>query len=287
MRFALSPDFDTTTGGKGEFTPPTDGLLNPGQRYYWRVRAKSRSGVWGAWSPVWSFVPQGPGVPRNVRLEPDGPDAFVLRWDISSMGRPAAQFKIYASDEKGFTVSDQAHPVVTGDPKNKGLFSGESRVFPPNLLAGTSGTEFKLLPRHAFYRVVAIDAKGNRSGPSDYMAAPRPFIYTEPATEVRIGAPYRYEVKTVASIGDLTERDPGGGQPLQAAFWDADQPKYSLDVEMPRCGNFDPKWLHIDPRSGVVSGTPGPGDAGEYMINVKVEVSGAGTYIQSYALLVR
>jgi hypothetical protein len=104
----------------------------------------------------------------------------------------------------------------------------ESMVFPPSLLSTASAAEFKLAPKHAFYRVVAIDAKGNRSGASDYVAGPRPYIYSSPATDARIGAPYRYEAKTVASIGDLTNRDPGGGEPLQAAFWDADQAKFSL-----------------------------------------------------------
>jgi hypothetical protein len=287
MRFALSPAFDVTLEGKSEFTMPAEGLLNPGVRYYWRVRSKLRAGVWGAWSPTWSFVPQGPGMPWNLRLEPGGPDVFVLRWDASSIGRPAVQFRIYASNEKGFTASDQPRRVATGDPKNKGLFLGEeSQLFAPNALASSTVPEFKLQPRHAFYRVVAVDLKGNHSGASDYVAAPRPFIYSQSAGEARIDAAYRYEAKTIASIGDLANRDSDADE-VQTGFWDADQPKYSLEAEMPRCGNFDPKWLRIDPRTGVVSGVPGRGDAGEYLINVKVEISGAGTYIQSYPLIVR
>ena len=35
----------------------------------------------------------------------------------------------------------------------------------------------------AFYRVVAVDAAGNRSGPSDYAAAPRPVIVSAPVTD--------------------------------------------------------------------------------------------------------
>ena len=41
MRFALSPALDVTVAGKPEFAMPSAGLLNPGQRYYWRVQAKS------------------------------------------------------------------------------------------------------------------------------------------------------------------------------------------------------------------------------------------------------
>ena len=57
----------------------------------------------------------------------------------------------------------------------------------------TSATELEVvgpdvkLPgaNKAFYRVVAVDAAGNRSGPSDYAAAPRPLIVSEPVTEPR------------------------------------------------------------------------------------------------------
>ena len=287
LRFPLSPAFDVTLTAKPEFVMPSEGLLNPGQRYYWRVRAKSGAGVWGPWSAISSFVPQAPGIPRNLRIEPAGPDTFTLRWDPSPIGRPAAEFRIYAADEKGFTASDEPHAVATGNQKIRGLFPGEkSKIFPANRLATTTAIRFELHPRQAFYRVVAVDAKGNRSGASDYATGPRPFIYSDPPTEAKVGAAYRYEVKTIASIGDLTYRDFGPGESYQAAFWDADQPKFSLEVEMPRCGNVDPKWLHIDPVTGVISGKPAKPDAGEYIINVKVEIPGAGTYLQSYALLV-
>ena len=144
MRYALSPVLDVTVG-KPEFAVPSEGLLNPGQRYYWRVRAKSGEGVWGPWSAIWSFVPQGPGVPLHVRIDPDGPDDFVLRWDVNPSGRPAVQFRIYASNEKGFTVSDQPYLVATGNQKSRGLFPGEkSKIFPANRLGATSATQYKL-----------------------------------------------------------------------------------------------------------------------------------------------
>jgi hypothetical protein len=156
------------------------------------------------------------------------------------------------------SVADQPYAVATGNQKSRGLFPGEkSRIFPANRLAATSGTRFRLQPQHAFYRVVGVDLKGNQSGASAYVADPRPFIYSERPAEARVGKSYRYEVKTIASIGDLTYRDFGAEESYQAAFWDADQPRFSLNVEMPRCGNFDPKWLRIDSATGVVTGTPG------------------------------
>jgi hypothetical protein len=79
-----------------------------------------------------------------------------------------------------------------------------------------------------------------------------------------------------------------GGNPdsYQAAFWDAEQPRFSLVEEIPRCGHVDPAWLKIDPRTGALSGTPQEKDVGEYQINVSVEVEGLGTYLQSFPLKV-
>ena len=100
------------------------------------------------------------------------------------------------------------------------------------------------------------------------------------------GSPYRYEVKTISSIGDLTYRYFPPEQFYQAAFWDAEEPEFSLVDELGRCGNPMPAWLRIDPRSGVLSGTPGPEDAGEYQINVMAEIKQRGVYIQSFPLRV-
>lgn len=292
FRWALSPAFDTMLSdtpskGKPRFTIPGTGLLNPGERYYWRVRAKSTAAAWGPWSKTWSFVPQAPGVPLNVRLEESAPNVYTLQWDANPAGRNPASYKVYASDEKGFSASDTPYRAGTGNQKSRGLFPGEkSRIFPANLLGETGETSLTVEPRHAFYRVVSIDAKGNRSGSSAYAAATRPFIYSKPPLEARTGAPFRYEAKTIASNGDLTFRDFGPGQSYQSAYWDADQPRYSLEPELPRCGNFDPKWLRIDPLTGVLSGTPGAEEAGEYQVNIRVDIPSAGSYVQTFPLRV-
>jgi hypothetical protein len=93
-----------------------------------------------------------------------------------------------------------------------------------------------------------------------------------------------YEPKCIASIGDLTYRDFGIGAHYQAAFWDADQPRYSFEPEYPRCGNRTADWLSLDPNTGKISGTPQAGDIGEWQINLKVEIPGVGAHIQSFPL---
>jgi hypothetical protein len=285
IRWALSSSFDVVVSS-AETAVSRLGLLNPGKRYYWHVRARSDKGVWGPWSQVWSFTPQGPGVPLNLALERTGAEGFALVWNPNPGGRRPAKYLIYASNEKGFTVSDQAYEVYVGNQKDRGLFPGrKTEVFPSNLIATSQEPRLSLVPVHAFYRVVAVDEKGNRSGPSDYASAPRPLIYSRPVTEVRAGEPYRYEVKTISSIGDLTYRN-FPGLSYQAAFWDADKPRFMLVDEISRCGNNDPAWLHLDPVTGVLSGKPGPDDIGEYQINVKVETPGAGVDLQSFPLRV-
>jgi Putative Ig domain/Transglutaminase-like superfamily len=285
MRWALSPAFETVQPGN-TFRQLSVGLLNPGQTYYWRVRAKSREGIWGPWSAVWRFTPNGPAEPVHVRFEERGPGQLTLAWDAGASGRRPVRYRIYGSDEQGFTTSDEPYDVATGNQKTAGLFPGESDVrFPANFVAETTATVLSLAPRHAFYRVVALDERGNRSGSSAYAEAPRPWIYTEPERAAKVGVPYRYEAKTIGSIGDLTYHHVFPDGQSQAAFWDADEPVFSLDSEMSRCGNFDPKWLHIDPKTGVVSGTPGEADSGEYEVNVRVVIQGKA-HVQSYPLRV-
>jgi len=294
IRWALSPNFDklisrTKDKATASYTIAHAGLLNPGQRYYWRVRAQDERGVWGPWSPTWSFTPQGPGVPLNVELERDKADAFRLMWDTNPTGRKPDKFLIYASNEKGFSVSDHPYEVDVGNQDRGVLFAGRERVtFPPNLIATTTASPFSLQPKHAFFRVVAVDKNGNRSGPSNFASAPRPFIYSEPLAQATAGVPYRYEVKVISSIGDLRFRAFGGNpDSYQAAFWDAEKPRFSLVEETPRCGHVDPTWLKIDPETGILSGTPKEKDAGEYQVNIGVEIDGKRAYVQSFPLQVK
>ncbi len=285
MRWALSPAFSVVQP-ETAWSAPSAGLLNPGQTYYWRVRAKSRSGVWGTWSPNWKFVPRSAGTPVHLRFEERDPGRLTLVWDGNPVGRKTARYRVYASDEKGFSVRDIPYDVQVGNQKTGGQFPGRSKVkFDANFRGETSATFLDLNPTQAFYRVVAVDEQGNRSGSSDYTDAPRPWIYTEPLRSARVGIPYRYEARTIRSIGDLTYRHAVPDNQYQSAFWDADAPMFSIDSEMPRCGNFDATWLHIDSKTGVLSGTPGEADVREYQINLRVEIKGK-VHVQSFPLTV-
>ena len=76
MRWPMSPNFDkyisrTPDKGDARYALPRPGLLTPGTRYYWHVKAKDANGVWGLWSPTWSFTAQGPAYPVDVAIRFD------------------------------------------------------------------------------------------------------------------------------------------------------------------------------------------------------------------------
>jgi hypothetical protein len=284
MRWPLSPNFDrliarTVDKGTAKYTLPYAGLLNPDQTYYWRVRARDDRGVWGPWSTTWSFTPRGPGVPLNPSLTREG-SGCVLGWQPNPKGRRPAAYRVYGSDEKGFSVSDAPYKVNVGNQDD-----GRSPDFPANLVAETTSTKLTVIgpdlalpnANKAFYRVVAVDGEGNRSGPSDYVAAPRPLIYTSPVLPAMVGQAWEYGAATIRSIGDLRCRTIEGKGVYNAAFWDEEKPEWSLTEA--------PEWLAVDPHSGLVSGTPPA--AGNYPVTLRAAIAANGQTEQSFALTVR
>jgi hypothetical protein len=91
-----------------------------------------------------------------------------------------------------------------------------------------------------------VDEAGKRSGPSDYVVAARPVIFSKPAAAARKGEPYRYAAQANRSLGDLKLRQVGGRD--TASFWDIERLLFTLDK--------GPEWLKIDPSTGILSGTP-------------------------------
>ena len=241
----------TADAGQARYTLPGPGLLNPDTEYFWRVRAQDNKGVWGPWSQIWSFTTRGPTPPRDVSLEFDRErNRGVLHWAPNPLGRKPVAYRVYASNEKGFSVSDWPYKVTVG------VSEKMPAEFPANFVVETSGsaTELEVVgaqvklqgANKAFYRVVAVDEAGNRSGPSDYAAAPRPVIVSAPVTAARKGVDYRYPIEVIRSLGDLRTRVVNGKETM--SFWDIERLKFDIQQ--------GPRWLTIDAATGVLSGTP-------------------------------
>jgi hypothetical protein len=254
MRWPLSPNFDkyicrTPDKGTTCYTVPRPGLLTHGKTYYWHVKAKDANGVWGPWSSTWSFTAQGPAYPVDVALRYDpGTGIGTLTWSANPVGRPPAKYRVYGSDEKGFTVQDTPYEVSLGDTQDL------ANPFPANFVAEVAGPPLDVvgfgitLPNanKAYYRVVAVDRRGKRSGDSDYVEAPRPLIYSTPVTTAPAGQPYRYQVKAIRSLGDLTRRDAAKPRP-GTQFWKIEPLTFSLTQK--------PGWMRVNADTGLITGT--------------------------------
>ena len=290
MGRVLSPVFEklsskTPAAGEAHWQVPFEGLLNPGERYYWRVRARSAAGLWGPWSEVWSFTPSAPGVPRDLELATDWEErSITLRWRPAAEGNRPVRYEVYGSDERGFTASADSYAVFDG---------AESRGVPGNRLAATSDTSLVVaaagLPPEAgnrgFYRVVAVDADGVRSGPSDYLEAPRPFIYSTPPTAIAAGERVQYQVGVIRSIGDLRaitdpekQEDPGAGGRYQAAFRDGDELRFLLDEA--------PPFISLDRETGVMTLAPGAADVSTHTVTIRVQNRNGGVDVQGWDIRV-
>jgi hypothetical protein len=237
----------TADKGKAQFSTGGPGLLTADKKYYWRVRAQDAKGVWGPWSATWSFTARGPNHPVDLSL-----DAGVLRWKPNAAGRKPTAYRIYGSDEKGFSVSDTPYGVAIGQCKEL------PSTFPANFLAETKTPEFVLLsqPARTYYRVVAVDDKGKRSGPSDFIVAPRPVIYSTPVAVAKVGQPYSYAVQANRSLGDLRSRQVDGRDTQN--FWDIEKLRVTVDK--------GPEWLKAD--GAALGGTPT--SAGSFTVELTV-----------------
>jgi len=269
MRWPLSPNFEkltsrTASRGRPEWTVPYVGLLNPAMTYYWRVRARDATGVWGPWSATFRFQAASPGVPLDVTLVEDGA-GFALQWRRNPEGTAPVAYKVYGSDERGFTASDVAYLVNRGkgfcrtieEYENKPADAPDAGMVktPANLIARTDEPRLRVvgpgldLPNAntAYYRVAAVDAEGIESGPSDYAEVPRPFVVAAPEWRATLGKPFRQELTVIRSLGDLRCR-PSAKSSYNAAFWDHEQ------VELAAAGL--PEGLSLDAAENAVGGVP-------------------------------
>ncbi|MGI6417506.1 MAG: putative Ig domain-containing protein [Thermoguttaceae bacterium] len=298
MRWPLSPNFEKRTSltpaeGKPEWTVPQAGLLNPDTTYYWRARALDATGVWGPFSKVFQFRVEAPGVPLDVKLASGDGGGLVLQWRPNPAGQAPVAYKVYGSDEKGFSASDGAHRVNRGKGFCRTIEEYESKPAdspdagavetPGNLIARVVETSLEVvgadlaLPNtnRAFYRVVAVGPAGAESGPSDYAEVPRPFVAAGSERRARLGEPYRYQPVVIRSIGDLRCRRSDKSS-YNAAFWD--QEEYTFEAA------GLPDWLTLDPATGALSGKPAA--AGAFDVSYKVIGIAGKTATASFRLVV-
>jgi hypothetical protein len=270
MAWPLSSNFfklvsNTADRGRPRYRVPYAGLLAPDRAYHWHVRARNSKGVWGPWSATWTFRQDGPAQPVDVTLEPareaDGP--VLLSWKPNAAGRKPVKYRIYGSDEKGFSVSDEPYQ------RNVGLSKDVPGRAAANFVAETTNTALAVLgpglglpnANRAFYRVVAVDDRGQRSGPSDFAAAARPFVSSKPPPAARVGAEFRYQVAVIRSLGDLRLRVVDGKE--VASFWDVETPRFVLAEA--------PGWLRIDESTGLLRGVPDAAGNAEIVVKVTLE----------------
>ena len=98
-----------------QYTLPYTGLLTGGKQYYWRVRAKDEKGVWSPWSKTFSFTTKAPNYPLDVALSYDKDKGIgTLKWKANPAGEKPVKYRVYGSDEKGFSVSDVPYTVNVG-----------------------------------------------------------------------------------------------------------------------------------------------------------------------------
>ena len=135
----------------------------------------------------------------------------ILRWTPNPLGRKPAKYRVYGSDEKGFSVSDEPYEVTVGHlGKAVREVPRQFRRRDVGHRAGGGGSGLELAGANkAFYRVVAVDAAGNRSGPPITLRRPGRSSPAPPVTEPGRRA-YRYQLAAIRSLGDLD--DPGRGR---------------------------------------------------------------------------
>ncbi len=280
FKHVQSPVFDklvskTPSAGTAEWSIPFEGLLNPNQDYFWRIRPRDADGQWGSWSRPWTFKIKAPGVPLDVRVDPDW-DArtMTLMWEPNPQGTTPIRYEVYGSNERGFSASREPYAAMVD---NK-----TTDTFPANHIATTDLTTLPVarpgidLDSCSHYRVVAIDESGARSGPSDQALAPCPMILSMPEPQAVAGQTYTYQVDVTTSTGQLRAERVDDRNYVRE-IREGDALRYLVD-EGP------PEWVSIHETTGLFTATPGPEHLGFHTITIRVQNGNGGFDMQGFDL---
>lgn len=228
-------------------------VLRHGATYCWRVRGRSTDGLWGDWSPTWSFVAAGPNAPSGLRAHYDEDNGrTTLTWSPSSGGMPVDHYEIYGSSEHGFSPLREdeqaaAHGAIVNRPKTL-LATTDQRSW-----NASSNTE-------VFYRVTAVDAHGNRSVPTSIIKVPSPALLPVELPSGKVGQQYRFKLPARIRSGRFAL------SLKQGMITDgADAPRFTL-TDSP-----DFHWLKTDPATGELAGMPSPLEAGHHSFVVELD----------------
>jgi len=256
LKWTLSPWFERFSD-EPRWQLPEPGILQPDATYSWRVRAQSTPSVWGPWSEPAAFRAVQPARPHDLSLAPVGA-GYHLRWRAGEGGSQPVRYRLYGSFERGFSLHEAPYEALLGG----GAVRTEAEyqqataqtdpwstaIWPGNYVATVDGSDVPVIGPDAlpggnkfYWRVVAEDADGNRSAPSECLALPQPVIGSVAPTALAAGQALDYEPVLVSSLGRLTTLGSG-----LWAFWDAMHPSWSIAS--------GPAGLSIEPDSGRLTG---------------------------------
>ena len=184
----------------------------------------------------------------------------TLHWKPNPVGRPPVKYRVYGSDEKGFSISDVPYKVNIGQCKEL------PSQFPANFIAETAATELAVIGSQVESAQRHEDILSSRGGRPAGEAERAFGLCHRPAADhlqqagaaAKVGAEYRYQVQANRCLGDL--RVDGKGSPN---FWDIEKPKFAMEQ--------GPKWLKLDPATGVLSGTPDAAGKAEVVVSATID----------------
>ncbi len=155
-------------------------------------------------------------------------DSIIMRWEKNINGNAPAYYEIHASNEAyGFT------------PSTATLLDTAQRTFK---ILNTTDDD---LPPKTFYRIIAVDNNGARSGPSNYISILYPHVYNKPDTIIT-GKEYTLALETNdAQITDGVEFF----MPYSYSNFYVDEP-IEIDVLS------KPDWLAFDQATNALRGKP-------------------------------